>query len=844
MKKNIIILIIITLTISLFSTVTCFEEVEPTGPFYVNGESSTITVFFSLDGTLATNQRIEVGSDVVGSNLIDWISTNNAIDLHNIYGANYSLTIHVAQNTEDEFRSSSNFTIQLQEYRNEDDVWYWYPIDSHWFGSITQYRQPLINPLSSTINSSTNNNTIDIQAGTYTGKIIVSNKQNITIKGNNKNNTVIEGYIGSPAISLINCSNISFENVTIKGGFFQEGGAVNLDNSSINLINSDIHDNGTIPQIYNGGLVNTESGKGGAVYANSSSSMYAENCCFYDNEPLFNSEIVGQTLYFDNSYATLINCNLLQDVESDVIDLYSDNSSYYLTNSIVKNPNITDATYNFCCIYDTFDVQTLTGVYNIATTNPMFTDELNHDYSLIKGSSLIGNGFDLWYCDYSVSNWNQDLLTISDLTKEIGAISYDLDRYASYTFTDDPGYNWVSFPVVDNEPQSNAIMANFFNEYSLPNSHLLGLQAQVDDGSNLQEQTFIPNYLSQTEIIDSRKGYKLRFSQDKEMNRFHGYHIAQDTYVDIPYAGQDTWVGYFLTPTQKPADAFGDYLDELYYIQHKDWTMTRQKPKRGAPWIVVMGIGGVSPSLSYGDMVNVKRFDSTNPENSHFQWCQSSQARAYSTSQTTYFHYEEEADYTPIFVEIDSTLGIREVAIYANDECKGATVVENDLVMIHGYLSEVPDGTELELRTWDNSRKNEKVDFNLFNQISNIFEPTNCLVKSNIDYYRVTLGANNNSQDDNVDMINSLTINNYPNPFNPETTISFNNPESGKVSLSVYNIKGQLVKTLIDEETPAGTHSLVWNGKDERGKNVASGIYFTKIKTVNSIQTKKMLLMK
>ncbi len=90
----------------------------------------------------------------------------------------------------------------------------------------------------------------------------------------------------------------------------------------------------------------------------------------------------------------------------------------------------------------------------------------------------------------------------------------------------------------------------------------------------------------------------------------------------------------------------------------------------------------------------------------------------------------------------------------------------------------------------------------------------------------------------------ALTLNNYPNPFNPETTISFNNPESGKVSLSIYNIKGQLVKTLIDEETPAGTHSLVWNGKDERGKNVASGIYFTKIKTDNSIQTKKMLLMK
>ena len=90
----------------------------------------------------------------------------------------------------------------------------------------------------------------------------------------------------------------------------------------------------------------------------------------------------------------------------------------------------------------------------------------------------------------------------------------------------------------------------------------------------------------------------------------------------------------------------------------------------------------------------------------------------------------------------------------------------------------------------------------------------------------------------------ALTLSNYPNPFNPETTISFNNPQSGKVNLSIYNIKGQLVKTLLDDETSAGPHSLVWNGKDERGKNVASGIYFTKIKTDKSVQTKKMLLIK
>ncbi len=89
-----------------------------------------------------------------------------------------------------------------------------------------------------------------------------------------------------------------------------------------------------------------------------------------------------------------------------------------------------------------------------------------------------------------------------------------------------------------------------------------------------------------------------------------------------------------------------------------------------------------------------------------------------------------------------------------------------------------------------------------------------------------------------------LDFNCYPNPFNPETTISFNNPQNGRISLSIYNIKGQLVKTLLDEEIAVGTHSIVWNGTNEKGNSVTSGIYFTKITTTSSSLTKKMILLK
>ena len=85
---------------------------------------------------------------------------------------------------------------------------------------------------------------------------------------------------------------------------------------------------------------------------------------------------------------------------------------------------------------------------------------------------------------------------------------------------------------------------------------------------------------------------------------------------------------------------------------------------------------------------------------------------------------------------------------------------------------------------------------------------------------------------------------NIPNPFNPETNIKFYLDESGYTSLEIYNIKGQLVKTLVSNDLPAGEHSFIWNGKDEKGSQVASGIYLYNLKTKDVIQKKKAILLK
>jgi hypothetical protein len=85
---------------------------------------------------------------------------------------------------------------------------------------------------------------------------------------------------------------------------------------------------------------------------------------------------------------------------------------------------------------------------------------------------------------------------------------------------------------------------------------------------------------------------------------------------------------------------------------------------------------------------------------------------------------------------------------------------------------------------------------------------------------------------------------NYPNPFSPNTTIRYSVKEQGNLQIHIYNTKGQLVKTLVNNNTKAGNFTAVWNGTDDNGIRVSSGIYFYRMQTAGVTQTRKMMLMK
>ncbi|MCU7492040.1 MAG: T9SS type A sorting domain-containing protein [Ignavibacteria bacterium] len=85
---------------------------------------------------------------------------------------------------------------------------------------------------------------------------------------------------------------------------------------------------------------------------------------------------------------------------------------------------------------------------------------------------------------------------------------------------------------------------------------------------------------------------------------------------------------------------------------------------------------------------------------------------------------------------------------------------------------------------------------------------------------------------------------NFPNPFNPSTRISYDIPKEGRVVLKIYSMDGREVATIVDEYEQAGRKTAIWNGRDSRGSQVSSGMYFYKLQSGGEIKTRKMMLLK
>jgi len=105
-----------------------------------------------------------------------------------------------------------------------------------------------------------------------------------------------------------------------------------------------------------------------------------------------------------------------------------------------------------------------------------------------------------------------------------------------------------------------------------------------------------------------------------------------------------------------------------------------------------------------------------------------------------------------------------------------------------------------------------------------------------------TLIPGSGSDDEVIPATITALTGNYPNPFNPSTTISYSIKDPTAVQIVIYNVKGQKIRTLVNQNQTNGKYNVVWNGKDDKNQPVGSGVYYYRMTAGSYISSKKMLL--
>lgn len=734
-------------------------------------------------------------------------------------------------------------------------------------GNFTTIAAALAHP------SVVNGNIIVIYEGIYTENITVSKNVTLMSRGSSYiSTTIIDGSNNpsNPTVAISSLTNATIKYLTITDGHSgvrilnnssvidccvleDNGNGVSIEEGTLTYCNPIIQDCEIKNNTYNGiiseyltepNIISNEiySNGGHGIYLNGVAVDANVNAEITNNEIFDNNfsgiycryayvDAYGNLIYentngikpFEESTVDVEKCTITNnDYGFRFIDYYANTNSVTVLNSIIygntyfTNGNKTTviSPINYSC----FETQAYTYTATVSIhTNPLFENAASNDYSLIWNSTQKSPCIDT-----GDPNSPHD----PDETRaDMGAI-YKEHIIKEYEFIE-PGaqeeWNWLCFDILD---IYDPTVTNQIQSLLDP----IKLDLELGKQENLEFSYNPPNWQNGDEVIYSPLGFKILMEEASSFE-VSGFRYPYNTTFTV-YANSTIgdWIGYFVGKTQHVYDAFDGYLGNIYEIKHKDWSIRSES-----------GVGGwpdVPYTLSPGDMVVVKcEEDITN-----FCWVNQAETEKHTEPEAQYFSYSEESDYIPIYVELDETNLPDEVGVIVEGECKGAKVVDDEFIDICSYITETQTGiVELEFSYGSRGVNTKYDEYILFEPDTGNRELSVIDLSNKQDHYYVSFKSFN---DETSSIPERLTASNYPNPFNPNTTISYSLPVDGKIEISIYNMKGQFVIQLVSGSQTEGHYEVVWNGNDNAGKRVSSGIYYYQIKACDKIINKKMIMLK
>lgn len=475
------------------------------------------------------------------------------------------------------------------------------------------------------------------------------------------------------------------------------------------------------------------------------------------------------------------------------------------------------------------------GAGNLVNTDPKFCPVEPYKYYLLEGSPCIDAG--------------DPNITGGDVRIDMGC--YESNTDIKYCKGDGDFWNWVSFPRLVRTGNNSCDVTDVLEGFLDWPFDDLTLLFECEENNPIPTLKYDdPTWTPTSYNVKSSLGYKLNIEEEGDMYLpLEGTRSGID--VNNPLddnlvagVGTENWMGYWLPESQNIVYAFGDFWTYVEEVWAQDWYYNKNSNNRGIGEAEPVSESVEGKTLEYGKGYIV-RFERTT-QVSDFYWTSSGIAEEpESRGESENFEFSEAAEYEVIDV-VDIPEDVLEIGVFQDDVCVGAVVVDDECEQILVYPDDVnrePIPFNFEIVTTNRGLRLPIENYQVLNPETGMFE-----------YGSVTSGQQNNSvvmfggighQHYNAPEVESIILHgNYPNPFNPTTEISFSLSSDQFINLVIYNTKGQSVRKLTQGNFTVGEHSVSWDGTDNEGKNVSSGLYFYKLKTDDHEYSKKMLLLK
>ncbi len=412
------------------------------------------------------------------------------------------------------------------------------------------------------------------------------------------------------------------------------------------------------------------------------------------------------------------------------------------------------------------------------------------------------------------------------------------------------GVNWTGFPILKINPASK--LSDFNHFINRGGWHQIDYYDQyVRSIVYDQYNGWIPDItLSQKEL------YKLHFTSDSPSihNGSPSFVISNADFIahNNPVltnivANQPYWVSYTLLSSQNIADAFGTAFYDVKEVRGEKWYYHVSPLGQGKAENPVIPDSTYTWSTKNKNMEFGKGYIVTFSRNlNQFTWNRSNAPASSSkgTSGVTCFQWEDAPDYVVVdIIDVDNADSVKEIGVKQNGVCIGAASIDELPCQILAYPDyDNPAPLVIEVVYDSKAPHSHHQNYQLLDEADYSFVTSRIIPEKGGVYF---VNLSRTDADNGCKPIARVkNVTNYPNPFNPNTSISFVLSKEAEATVQIYNIKGQKVFDFGSKHYPAGKSTLDWNGIDKSNCSVSSGIYFFRIKTNDDSHTHKMIMMK